>query len=116
MNWCKPHWDQLREAIRTRGLDRFGAQTGQEAVAEMASQIEGNEESFDPLMGSWSRINARMAESLTNLGRGAEILQLKCPCCILVDDGQPELVAGWINGCTDMARAYAVEKGLLHDS
>ena len=116
MNWCKPHWAQLRQAIKDRGLDGFGAQSGEEAATEIASQIEGNEEKFDPLLGSWSRINARMAESLTNLGRGAEILQLKCPLCILVEDGQPHLVENWINGVTDMAREYAVEQGLLKAS
>ena len=116
VNWCKSHWDQLRQAIKDRGLDGFGAQTGAEAAAEMRSQFAGNEEAFDPLIGSWSRINAYMSDSLTKQGRGAELLQLKCPCCILVEDGQPELVAGWINGCTDQAKVYAIEQGLLKAS
>jgi hypothetical protein len=113
MNWCQPHWTQLVQAVKDRGLDRFGAKTGAEVAAEMQSQVDGNEETFDPLLGSWARINSRMAESLSNMGRGAEVLQLKCPCCILVEDGQPELVAGWINGVTDQAKHYAIEQGLL---
>lgn len=113
MNWCKPHWQQLREALKAKGLDGFGAQTGEEAAAEIASQLEGNEESFDPLLGCWSRVNAAMAESLTSLGRGHEILQLRCPLCILVDDGQPHTVANWIDGVTEEARMYAVHQGLI---
>jgi hypothetical protein len=113
MNWCKPHWNQLREAIRVRGLDAFGANNGNEAVTELASQIEGNEETFDPLLGSWSRINATMAQSLQRLGRGRELFMLKCPLCILVEDGQPQTVDNWINGCTDQCRLYAIEKGYM---
>lgn len=115
MNWCQPHWTLLVEAVRVRGLDRFGARSGTEAAAEMQSQLEGNDAKFDPLLGSWMRINNYMAESLQRQGRGAEILQMKCPCCILVDDKQPELVQRWIDGCTDDARRYAVEQGLIEN-
>ena len=116
MNWCKPHWDQLRQAILDRGLGGFGAQDSAAAAVEIASQLGGNDEKFDPLLGSWSRINMRMAESLTELGRGGEVLQLRCPLCILVEDGQPETVENWINGVTDQAKAYAIEQGLLKPS
>lgn len=113
MNWCTPHWQQLRETIKTKRLDSFGAKTGEEAAAEIKSQLEGNDERFDPLLGSWARINAYMAESLTRQGRGHELLQLRCPLCILVEDGQPETVANWIDGVTDDAHRYAVEQGLI---
>jgi hypothetical protein len=116
MNWCKPHWAQLRQAIIDKGMDEMGAQDGTAAAAEIKSQLEGNDEKFDPLLGSWSRINARMAESLTNLGRGGELLLLKCPLCILVEDDQPDLVANWIEGVTDSAKQYAIEQGLLKAS
>lgn len=116
MNWCKPHWQQLRQAIIDRGLDGFGAQDGAAAAAEIRSQLEGNDEKFDPLMGSWSRINSYMAESLSSQGRAGELLALRCPLCILVEDGQPELVAGWVNGVTDQAKHYAIEQGLLKAS
>lgn len=113
MNWCQPHWTLLRETIKEKGLDQFGAKDAEEALNEIASQLEGNEEKFDPLLGSWSRINAFMAESLTRQGRGGELLLLKCPLCILVEDGQPELVKQWVDGCTEDARKYAIQQGLL---
>jgi hypothetical protein len=98
-----------------RGLDKFGAKDGVEAAAEMQSQLQGDEGKFDPLLGSWIRINAYMAESLQRQGRGAQLLALRCPCCILVEDGQPELVARWIDGCTDDAHRHAVATGLLRN-
>lgn len=111
MNWCKPHWQQLRDAIEAKGLSGFGAKTGEQAARNLATELEGAP--FDPLMGCWSRINSTMAESLNNLGRGQELLQLPCPLCVLVKDGQPELVARWIDGCTDNALKYAKEQGLV---
>lgn len=113
MNWCKPHWDQLREAIDIRGLSGFGAQTGVDAAKEMASQIEGKPEAFDPLMGCWTRLNAKMLESLKTQGRCDFTLMLTCPMCVLQMDGQPHLIDNWINGCVDCALQYAHEKGLI---
>lgn len=113
MNWCQRHWDQLRQAIIDRGLDGFGAQNGEEAAKSMQSQLAGEEEAFDPLLGSWTRLNLAMAESLHGQGRHDEIVKLRCPMCILIEDGQPELVENWINGVTDSAKAYAIEQGLI---
>lgn len=113
MNWCNPHWQQLRAAVAAKGLDKLGAQTGEQAAADIQSQLQGTEEKFDPLLGSWARLNAKMGESLHRLGRGHEVLQLKCPMCTLVADGQPELVADWIEGVTESARRYAVEQGFI---
>jgi hypothetical protein len=107
MNWCQPHWNQLREAIAERGLDKFGAQTGEQAASDLKAQIEGKTTDFDPLMGSWSRINQQMLESA-----GLRALT-QCPLCILVEDGQPHLVKNWIDGVTDSALNYALKEGLI---
>lgn len=107
LNWCKPHWDLLRAAVADRGLDKLGAQNAREAHAELVGQLEGEQGNFDPLLGSWNRINLQMLENvgLRAIGR--------CPLCILVEDGRPELVDNWINGVTDGALAYAREHGLV---
>ena len=98
-------------------MDGLGAQTGQEATKQMKAELDGDgEEVFNLLLGSYWRINTKMTESLQSLGRGMEVLQLKCPLCILVEDGQPETVKDWINGVTDSAKIYAIEQGLLKAS
>lgn len=113
MNWCQPHWDHLRQAISDRGLDGFIAESGEEAAANLKAQLDGEGESFDPLMGSWTRINSEMFAALSKMDREAEALQFPCPMCILVNDGQPELVDDWINSVTDSAKLYAIEQGLV---
>ena len=113
MNWCQEHWDKLKQVIDDKGMTQFIPDSGEEAVTNMKKEIEGEDVPFDPLMGSYWRINNKMAESLRDLGREDEILQLKCPLCILVEDGQPETAADWINGVTDEAQMYAVDQGLI---
>ena len=113
MNWCKPHWDRLREAIDIRGLSKFGAQSGEQAAKEIADELEGKEPAFDPLMGSWTRLNANMLSSLEKQGRASFELMMTCPMCILEFDGQPHLVDNWINGVIDDALRYAQEQRLI---
>lgn len=108
MNWCKPHWEQLRQKLKDKGLDGFGAKTGEAAADHLAKEIKGDKAEFDPLLGCWARINAAMLESPGCRGR---IMQ--CPLCILVDDGQPETVENWLDGCTQNALDYAFEQGLI---
>lgn len=108
MNWCPPHWNELRAAIEARGLSKFVAPSGQAAMQNVEAELAGEEPAFDPLMGSWARINSYMLQSPALRGR-----VMQCPCCILVEDGQPHLVQNWINGCTDDALKYAVEQGLV---
>lgn len=107
MNWCQPHWNKLRAAIDARGLSKF-VPDAEGAKRNIEAEIAGEEPDFDPLLGSWAAINGYMAKSPGLRGR-----ILMCPCCILEQDGQPELVDNWINGCTDSALEYAVSKGLV---
>jgi hypothetical protein len=107
MNWCQPHWDQLRAAIKERGLDGFGAQNGQQAIQDAAAQIEGKPTDFDPLMGCFWQINSQMLRDV-----GLRAIE-RCPLCILVEDGQPHLVGNWLKGVTDSALEYALKEGLI---
>lgn len=108
MNWCKPHWDQLREKLESKGLGDLGAKTGQQVISDLKASIEGKPTDFDPLMGCWLRINTKMLQSPALNGR---ILQ--CPLCILVEDGQPQVVDNWLNGVTTEALNEAVRLGLI---
>lgn len=107
MDWCQTHWNQLREAVRVRGLDKFGAQDSKQAHADAVAQLEGEKTDFDPLMGSFWAINNQMLEDVGLYAMG------KCPLCILVEDKHPELVSNWIDGVTDSALQHAVEQGLM---
>lgn len=105
MNWCQPHYDKLKDAIKERGLWNLvgnGAQDAKDA-------IEGKR--FDPLLWSWASINSFMLQSPGLNGR-----ILTCPFCILVDDGQPELVDKWLAGCLDDCYKAAIESGAIKHS
>ena len=108
MNWCDSHWQKLRAAIELRGLSKFIATDGSQAAQNMRDQLDGEKEKFDPLMGSWIRINTTFLESPNCAGRF-----MACPLCCLEDDGRPELVDNWIDGCTDAALQYAIEQDLI---
>ena len=107
MNWCKPHWDRLREAIKLRGLAHLGAQTTTELAENLEKEFNGKSAEFDPLTGCFWAINYRMLQDVGFYAMG------RCPLCILVEDGQPELVDNWVNGSTDQALDYARENGLV---
>ena len=107
MNWCKLHWDMLRAAIDVRGLSKFGAQNAHELHDDFDKQLNGEDTKFDPLLGSWMRINQQMLKDA-----GLRAIE-GCSLCVLVEDKRPELVQNWIDGVTDNALAYAVEMGLV---
>ena len=100
MNWCQPHWTQLREMIEKKGLSHLVAANGQAAAQAM---VEGT---FEPLLWAWSSINEQMSKDMGGLFMG-------CPCCQLVNDKQPHLVEDWLDGATDGVLKYAREKGLV---
>lgn len=102
MNWCKPHWDYLREVIVAKGLDRFVGDGATDGIKGLTG------DRFDPLMGSWTRINTQMLRSPALNGR-----MFACPLCILVADGQPETVKNWVDGCTTEALEFAINDGLM---
>lgn len=106
MNWCQPHWEQLRNSIEAKGLTKFVSKDGADAIERISA--EPTKDNFDPLLGSWAAINAYMLESPGLNGRVFD-----CPCCILVADKQPEMVERWIDGATSDALDYAISQGLV---
>lgn len=52
MKICAPHWEKLREAIKSRGLWPLVARNGQEAMQRTVDELEGTEDkaTYDPLM------------------------------------------------------------------
>lgn len=88
MKFCADHWSRLRKAIDDRGLSALVAETGEQAVKNLASELEGGAgvDNFDPLMGAH---NAIMGNALSVAGLA--IFATKddgsewCPLCFLLE-------------------------------
>lgn len=118
MQICKTHWDKLREAIATRGLDHLGAKSGEEAISDAVATLEGEDTAFDPLMSCNWMIHNRALE----IG-GLYLISLKqdgthyCPICEAIEHADDmtvqELETYWINGPADSVLETAREMGLV---
>jgi len=89
MRFCQPHWDELRQAIHKVGLDAWVPDSGEKAMAAMASQIEQGTttiDNFDPLMGAHNAIAINMGEACRNNGDATlalfMIAEPICPLCL----------------------------------
>ena len=106
MQFCQPHWDELRAAVDERGLATLVSADGEHAMARMKSEIEGSESaaSFDPLIYAH---NAVFTNALRMFGISA---MDGCPLC---DPPAPDWV---IARAADDALACAKELGLVGES
>ena len=66
MKFCQSHWDALRSAIETRGLNHLIAANGREAHARAVADLKGESDvsDFDPLMSAHWMIVQRATEVL----------------------------------------------------
>lgn len=126
MRICQRHWDMLRKAITDRGLEHLGARNGQEAVAAMATELEGRgaENDYDPLMSCNWMIFSRALE-LGGLGvmTPDDTGRPRCPVCMAMESSQiggeggfrdkAHVESHWIDGPADAALSLAREKGLV---
>jgi hypothetical protein len=94
MKFCQPHWDQLKAAIKQRGLWDFVARDGNEAISQMKDQLEGKPatiKTFDPLMAAhWMIANNAMSllkdiggNPLALMMENSEHPEMECPICHL---------------------------------
>lgn len=112
MKICQPHWDRLRRAIDDRGIGHLGAKSGQDAIRNIVTDLEGREaeNDFDPLMACnmmiWSAGTRDLGLALMAANEdGSE----KCPIC----ERAKSLEESWIQGPADEALKMAKEKGLV---
>ena len=95
MKFCQTHWNNLRQAIKARGLWDMVAGSGEEAVQQAKDQLGGKEqtkENFDPLMAAhWTICNNAM-DTLKRIGANPLALltqppedhpEWECPLCYL---------------------------------
>lgn len=84
MQMCMDHWNALRAAIDARGLSALVSESGEQAAANLASEMQDGPsvDNFDPLLGAH---NAIMVHALEHGGFG--VMQPnadgseRCPLC-----------------------------------
>lgn len=125
MQFCQPHYDALREAIKDRGLWPLVAPTSEAAKERFEQEVEQlqggpppDDKTWDPLMAAVWAIYGRAIEC-----GGLYLMHGDyCPLCELdrhapadvpIPAGYDTHSAAWIGGCCDARLADAREKGLV---
>ena len=121
MKICKNHWEQLKDAIKVRGLWDLVAPNGQAAIYRMQQELAGTatDSNYDPLMTA----NYMISGQALNFGGIYLLTGDYCPLCeaehhTQIPDDFPEEIKKqgvamyWINGCTDSILDYCREHGL----
>lgn len=125
MQFCKPHWDALRAAVDAKGMSQLVARSGEKAMEDIKTQLEGTStlENWDPLMASYWAISGKVLE---RVGLGA-MPEDFCPLCSVQDSFDhisklpgynPDYhhdAAEWIDSCTTGMQKYARSNGLIPD-
>src|SRR5438132_1202052 len=96
MKFCQTHWDALKAAIESRGLGHLIKKSGEDAVEAVARQVQGidDKSDFDPLMGAYWRIMARIVEIRGLMYMGADAPYGGCPMCE-PDEAFPDWANNW---------------------
>lgn len=83
MKFCQPHWDQLREAIKARGMFHLVANSGEEAANRLKKQADGQAVVPDPLMEAHMMILQRAISFMPHIIGINEDAEDKhyCPLC-----------------------------------
>ena len=64
MKFCQTHWNQLKDAIESKGMYHLVAASGELAVDRLKEELDGTATklTYDPLMNSHNMINLRALE------------------------------------------------------
>jgi hypothetical protein len=132
VKWCRDHWDAIRKAVADRGMEHLAAPSAEQAHADFAAQLEGEEERFDPVMGSMWRLTHRVLENVSISQGPAAVLSAFgdpdwCPMCAVQQSYEEYLrsgqkvdgaldAQGWITNTVDSALAHARESGIINPS
>jgi hypothetical protein len=118
MKLCTPHWEELRTAVRDRGLEPFVSRSGEEAARKLANGPPRDRASFDPLL----RANIAIVEHVVGAAGPVKAAEWSatdaCPICYFSDhcDVCREHSARWITLATDEQLALAKVLGLVTSS
>jgi hypothetical protein len=106
MKFCQPHWVELRKQIESAGLSALVAESGKQAVKNLASEVEGGTtvDNFDPLMNAHNYIwGAAMNLCGMVLMQDNENGSEKCPLCYLATS----LMAAAVNDSVERWKSVA---------
>lgn len=110
MKFCIPHWEQLKQAVKDRGMYHLVHSSGQAAMDALARVADGisDEKDFDPLMAATMRIYGQFAREAGWEKLDADI----CPLCEIAET-MPDMPDNWIDGCCDEMLEFARESKLM---
>lgn len=117
MQMCQPHWEQMKQAVKDRGMWHLVARDGKEAVDAAVRQLEGEENAsdWDPLMAmNWNFFSAALEYGGLGVMGEDENGNQYCPLCLAKNHGEvPEMDKMWVDGCADAMLGHAREAGLV---
>lgn len=120
MNLCEKHWEELKQAIKDRGLYHLVAKSPEEATQNAVDSLEGKEPPFDPLMSASNMIFSHALDAV-----GFDVMRPEegadkppCPICHMLKvcscgRGDGCDINNWIKYAADGALQYAREKQLV---
>lgn len=110
MRLCPKHWDMLRAALKTLGLDKLGPQTGEEMIGDRLRELTtGQKPEFDPVMKS---ITMMYHYAIDQCGEEPLADKEACPVCVALSLNIGD-EAYWIEGPAKAVHEYAEAKGFL---
>lgn len=117
MKPCADHWKMMRDAIEEAGMSSLVAINGEEAAKNMATELEGGEAPFDPLMSMhWHwMISAMRIGGLYLLGQtedGSNDGQF-CPVCEFAKNWPGFDAKEDIETVAKQMQAHCRERGLI---
>lgn len=110
MNFCKKHWDAIKEDVERLGLSRFVAQSGEQAVEHIVREFEGESTvvDFEPLLGASGQLFSIacnfIGSSVMFAAEGDE--RPPCPVCAIE-------TYDWCEGAVAQAVKEAARRGLM---
>jgi predicted dienelactone hydrolase len=105
MKFCTPHWEQLKQAIKGKGLWDMVSADGKEAVQKLTAPQ--TRETFDPLIAAHNMIINASLEMVGPAALFGEETAEKhnCPLCVAAEAAARHLPEHWIAGASrDVAR------------
>lgn len=117
MKFCKQHWSDLSEAIKTKGMWHLVPKSGEAAAEAMQKEIDktATPKDYDPLMSChWMIFNNALAGGGPYLMTAQPNGEPYCPLCE-VDRVKPggEGAVQWIEHATEGALGFCRENNLV---